>query len=301
MTRNNLNLNQISISYTSILWWEIRAIQTKILNKCLKRCQTKFQTQLFTVLGEPNSKIDYNLKGTERDAFSRRFDEASSNSTQCHWPVFNAWDSSCKDTTLLPHRRKKNGKKTTEMWQYKITTTQRNLSVMAVRIWNSRIYLQDETKIGRVDIRNYNLCIKKLKNKLKESKSTALISNRTMEKNQFELRNSSQALSDTRKNRKTEAEEKGQHPELLWFKSLEVSDTQQTLGKFRVHRVFREERQQRQERLLYAHRNYTFEKWKRCWRKQTIQRKRSDEQRNLKVNAWSWYYSKWPCSFLLSY
>lgn len=65
---------------------------------------------LFSVLGEPNSKIDYNRKETERDAFSRRFDEASSNLTKCHWPVFNVWDSSCKDTTAAP-QGKRNGKK----------------------------------------------------------------------------------------------------------------------------------------------------------------------------------------------
>lgn len=108
MTRNNSNLHQISISYTSILWWEIRAIQTKTcLTSVSKDARQNSKHRLFSVLGEPNSKIDYNLEETERDAFSRRFDEASSNLTKCHWPMFNVWDSSCKDTTAATQGKKK--------------------------------------------------------------------------------------------------------------------------------------------------------------------------------------------------
>lgn len=39
-----------------------------------------------------------------------------------------------KTLHCCPTGGKKNGKKSTEMWQYKITTTERNLSMMAVRI-----------------------------------------------------------------------------------------------------------------------------------------------------------------------
>lgn len=83
---------------------------------------------------------------------------------------------------------------------------------MVAWIWDAEhLYkvMQSETIIWIAGVRSsYNLCITKLKNKTKKSKRVVLKIKENYDKIQFELINSSQAISEARKMRKTEPEEK---------------------------------------------------------------------------------------------